>query len=107
LNEYLIGFIIIQIFVYFLGMYKASKQIGMKLELFFLSFRNILIFILATSITLLGKSLVGIENLVINLSLSVVLYSCLFLILTRLINNEGLLSTRLELSGLSRKFLKR
>jgi len=107
LNEYLIGFILVQIFVYFIGMYTASRQIGMKLELFFLSLRNILIFILSTSITLLGKSLAGIENLAINLSLSVVLYGCLFLILTRLINNEGLISTRQELSDLSGKFLKR
>lgn len=107
LNEYLIGFVFVQIFVYFFGMYKASSQIGMKWELFFLSIRNILIFILATSLTFLGKLVAETENLLVTLALSILLYGCLFIIFTRLINYKGLLSTRQELADLSRKFFKK
>jgi O-antigen/teichoic acid export membrane protein len=106
LKSYLAGFVIIQLFIYYLGMFKTSNFIGLKNRIIHFSFRYVAIYILSSISTILFKNSLEIIDLYLRLIFSLVFFSSMYLVLSRIFNSEGFSISRAELEGIFKSFLK-
>jgi O-antigen/teichoic acid export membrane protein len=107
LETYLIGFVLVQLFMYYFGMWVVSRQLEFENQLFKLSLKQVSVFISCISIVFCLKSYLKIPSLIISLLFSICLFSILFLFLSKLLNKTGLQVTYSEFSFLINKVLRR
>lgn len=100
LNIYLVGFIVIQIFIFYIGLDIVSKKIGLGKLLYILSVKDLFIYGAAVGISFSAKYLWNIDNLYLSFLCSVSLFAVVFMGSYYIFNRDYLVVVVNELKSL-------
>jgi O-antigen/teichoic acid export membrane protein len=100
INIYLVGFTIIGIFNFLLGLKIISKRFELKKQLYFETVKNLISYALSISITLMLKHEISLGNLYLNLVITWLVFLIMFITVYYILNREKLISILTEFRSL-------